>query len=298
MPENEFNLEDWWDNNLPGFGVLRHGPVMPDPVEPGPDPVIRSFSKTTAWGDIGSIGITEAIPDDQIENLLAITFKKLQTLKIADEWFHVIRRCDGVDVHEYVIASEDLIYESKTSTKTKNGYVALPLSELYFHILRAYARAYEGRFVDAQILWTDIHENWLHHANDYRKPFILSLLYLTSLCTNDWQQGMKYLRQFWSIVKFMDGTKRHAFGIWDDWTTCLIVSWFFMKHSIAFRKVFCADYIAQANPFVFQRKSIILENLNDSFIAAVIPETYYNKARELNPELPQIEYKEKKVAHV
>lgn len=296
MPDdNDFNLEDWWkEESLETFGDPGPGPGDPDPS----DPPEQSFVDPSAWGDVGSIGFTSIIPEDEMEDVLAATFKKLQTIKIADEWFYVTRRCTCMDIHEYVTASEDLIYESKTSTKMKNGYIALPISEIYFHMLRAYARAREGKFVDAQILWTDIHENWLRHSSDYRKPFILLSLYLTSLCTDDWKQCMKYLKQFWSLVKFMDGTKRHAFGIWDEWTTCLIVSWFFMKHSADFRKVFCEDYLTQSSPFVFQKKSIILQNLNNSFIADVIPEAYYNKARELNSGLPEIEYKEKKIANL
>ena len=296
MPDKEFNLEDWWEEEVAGASVPWTAPM--DAFGAGAL-AVPSLSKTTAWGDVGTIGLNRAISKDEMENALAETFKKLPTTKMADEWFYVIRRCDDLDVHEYVIASEDLIYKSKTSTKIGNSYAALPLSELYFHILRTYARAREGDFVSAHTLWVDIHENWLHHANDYRKPFILSSLYLAELCVNEWKQCMRYLKQLWSLTKFMDGIKRHAFGIWDEWTTCLLVSWFFMKYSSDFRKVFCADYIAQAHPFIFQRKSIILKNLSNSFIADVIPEAYYNKARELNPELPEIEYKEeKRIAHL
>ncbi len=286
MPDNnDFNLEEWWEDELPE-------------IHPFVDIPGESLSKTTAWGDVGTIGLNTAISENEMEDVLAETFKKLRSTKMADEWFYVIRRCDHLDAHEYVIASENLIYNSKTSTKIRDGYIALPMAELYFHVLRAYARAREGDFQSAQVLWLDIHENWLHHANDYRKPFVLTSLYLTGLCVREWKQSMRYLKQMWSLTKFMDGTKRHAFGIWDEWTTCLLVSWFFMQHSKDFTETFCANYITQAHPFNFQRKSIILKNLNNSFIADVIPEAYYNKARELNPKLPEIEYKEKQVAHV
>lgn len=292
MPDNEFGLEDWWE----GEDVVRYAKTFGiEPIDPN---FQVSDSKTTAWGDVGTVGISTIIPEDEMEVMLTTTFKKLQTIKIADEWFYVTRRCEILNIHEYVIASENLIYGSKTNTKMKNGYIAQSLAEIYFHMLRAYSRAQEDDFMTAQTLWVDIHENWLHHSNDYRKPFILLSLYLTSLCVNEWKQCMRYLKQFWSLIKFMDGTKRHAFGIWDEWTICLIVSWFFMKYSPDFRKVFCEGYLTQADPFCFQKKSIILQNLKHSFIAEIIPKAYYNKARELNPELPEIEYKEKKVAHL
>lgn len=302
MTDEQINLEEWWEDDISPENLAD----LPDvetffherPVGPGPDPILRSLSKTTAWGDIGTIGLNTTIPEQELKNVLSSTFQKLQNIKTADEWFYVIRRCKNLDIHKYVTASEILIYGSKTNTKISNGYTASPLSELYFHVLRAYARADELDFIAAQKLWTDIHENWLHRVNDYRKPYILSSLYLTSLCVNEWEQSMRYLKQLWSLIKFMDGIKRYAFGIWDEWTTCLLVSWFFMQHSPDFRKVFCADYIAQSDPFSFQRKSIILKNLNNSFISDVISEAYYNKARELNPELPEIEYKEKKIANL
>lgn len=299
MPDkDEFNLEDWWENDLPDFHAFDR--VVPvdnvDPVNPI-EPVGPSFSKTTAWGDVGTIGIDTVIPENELENVLASTFSKLKTLKISDEWFYVIRRCDHMNVTKYVQASEELLYGSKENMKMINGYIAQPLSELYFHMLRAYTRAEEGDFVTARKMWQGIHENWIQHANDYRKPFILTALYLTSLSTNEWEQAMHYLRKMWSIIKFMDGVKRYAFGIWDEWITCIILSWFFAKHT-DYLYVFCKDYIEQSNPFVFQRKSIILENMKDSFITEVIPKAYYEKARQLNPGLPEIEYKEKKIAYL
>lgn len=283
MPEKEFDLEGWWENDLPDTDKFN---VETFRIIEG------SLSKTTAWGDVGTIGLNPSIPESDMPNILARTFEKLQISGIADEWFYIIRRCDSFNTDDCVVESENLIYGSKTSTKIKNGYTALPLAELYFHVLRAYTRANEGDFVSAQTLWKDIHENWLHHASEYRKPFVLSSLYLTSLCINDWEQSMRYIKQLWSITKFMDGVKRHSMGVWDEWTVCLMVSWFFMKYSRDFQTV----YYDQTYPFVFQKKSIILQNLKDSFIADVIPKVYYDMARELNPQLPEIQYKEKPVA--
>lgn len=286
--KKEFNLEDWWEQDLPEVEVFDdHDGVIGS-----------SMSKTTAWGDVGTVGLNTTFPESEMDNILKETFTKFKSSKNTDEWFYIIRRCDTINTNAYVTASEDILYGSKTNTKIKDEYAALPLSEIYFHILRAHTRADENDFEAAQTLWTDIHDNWIHHVNDYRKPFILSALFVSSICTNEWKQSSRYLKKMWTLIKFMDENKRQAFGIWDEWTTCLIVSWFFMKHSMKFRTIFCKDYISQSSPFSFQKKSIILKNLKDSFISDIIPEAYYCKARELNQELPEIQYKEKEIAYL
>ena len=131
MPnDNDFNLEDWWEEEgelgeLEAFGDDPIGGTSAgDPPEP------------QAWGDVGSVGFTSIIPENEMEDVLAATLQKIQTTKIADEWFYVARRCQILNIHEYITASEDLIYESKISTKMKNGYVSLPCAEIYFHIMR------------------------------------------------------------------------------------------------------------------------------------------------------------------
>lgn len=284
---NENNLENWWeegDNPVISFGAGDGSEI--------------SVVPSTAWGDVGTVGGTTLIPESEMEDALDYAYLNLQKTQQADEWFHVIRRCsEHYVVREFLIASEEILYDSPTSTKIKN-HTALPENEIYFHILRAFARAEEDGFKSAQILWDDIHANWLSCLNDYRKPHVLVLLYLTSICSGNIEQSSRYLQQLWSIIKFMDGTKRHAFGIWDEWTTCLLVTWIFMKYSSDFCRSFCSTQPGCSYPFTFQKKSIILQNLDVSLIADAIEYPYYVLARECYTSLPKVQYKGKKVARL
>lgn len=290
---DEFNLEDWWEESSEDL----HINPSPSDVERGTTSTI-SVELSNVWGDVGTIGGPPAIAEDEMEEMLAKTYKSFPKTRQANEWFYVIRRCsDKYDVTEYLLASEKILYDSKVSTEIKH-YTSLATNETYFHVFRAFARAREGDFEAAKILWDDIHANWLHNLNDYRKPYVLAHLYATSICSKEWEQSNRYLRQLWSIVKFMDGTKRHAFGIWDEWIACLLIMWIFMKHSDDFLQFFCEKYPGQPSPFGFQRKSIIIKNLDVSFIADVIEQPYYKLARELYPSLPEVHYEEKEIAQL
>jgi hypothetical protein len=280
------DIENWWEKQdeedeekVEAFAV------------PTPDP---SRISITMWGDTGTIGSVYQIDEKMIDQTIIATFQALEKFKNADEWISLMRHANNTrNITRCIKSSEQLMYTSETSMKLINGYYATPINQLYFHIQRAYALADTGNFVSAYTIWNEIAESWLDCADEYRQPYILSQLYFVNLCSNRWTAALTHLDQLWSIIKFMDSNKRHAFGIWDEWTVCLLVSWIFAKHSTSFYEAFCQDFLGQGRLFEFQKKILIMEHLNPDFLASVIEEPYYNRARESNPELPEIHYKEK-----
>ncbi len=70
MSEQEFNLEDWWENELPDVGDGKFEAFR-----------TVSLSKTTAWGDVGTIGINASIPEDKNGRHPRRHISKTQTIK-------------------------------------------------------------------------------------------------------------------------------------------------------------------------------------------------------------------------
>ena len=278
-------LEQWWEeDNVIEFG---DGVVTLD----------RSILSITTWGDAGWIGVSYLASDKDLDAIIRNTFQALHSFKRADEWISLMRQAHiSRNVLTCIQESEKLLYSSQTSMNLNPGFYASDLNQLYFHMFRAYARAEEGNFDDAQLIWTEIVHSWMDHADEYRQPFILFHLYVTSLCTKDWKNSMSYLDQLWALIKFMDANKRHAFGIWDEWVACLLVTWFFIKHCPTFSVAFRKECATQSDLFKFQKKSLILEHLDPAFITSLVDLSYYNKAREMFPHLPQVQYKEKSSA--
>jgi len=287
--------EDWWD----ALGIRPTPGGTPQPVPsptPSPDPVIRSDFSITTWGDSGSMGLTYKPSEARGFD---VVFEATKQFHQADELVCLLRyHAPTQNISSWVQNSELLLYGSVDNLKLSDLYSLTPVNELYFNMLRAYERAKENNFEQAEILWNEIGESQLDAADDYRQPYILFHLYVTNMCISDWSKAIDYLERLWALIKFMDPNKRHATGAWDEWVACTLVNWIFLKACPEYHDEFCKDFVGQTRLFQFQKKIIILEHINDSFLSALIDESYYNRARELNPELPELKYKEKPSANL
>lgn len=293
----------WWEEaehpSTATDNIVRTMSIRDEPIEeptPGPLPVPLPGpgESLLLFENLGTIGMSPIITEQNIDQTIVDSFSSLQRFKTADEWIILMKHAHICRIiYPWINKSETLLFSSSNSTTMNEDYVATRFNQLHFNLLRAYARAYENDFNSAKILLDQIANKWITEADEYRQPYFLRHLYTTSLCTKDWDNAMLYLDQLWLLIKFMDPNKRHAYGAWDEWTCCLIVTWIFMKYWKEFDQTVRKNYLLQSQPFRSQHKTTILKYLDINFLSEIIDQSYYNKARELNPNLPIIEYKEK-----
>lgn len=254
-----------------------------------------SSFKVTTWGDVGNLGFSPSINKDNMHSEIERVIKDLDNIpleeKNVDECLNVIRYCYNADfdnIGHYVELCVSKLYSSSRSDELKKPYRATPMNETYFHLIRSEICASLNKWDDCGYLCDLIYKKWVHHVPGYRRPYILNNLYINALCTNQWDQSIKYLKHNWTLIKGVDAHKRHSFGLWDEWVCSLVITWFFMKNIKEFEEFFLRSFHTSIDPFNFQKKSLILKNLNSNIISDLIPKFYYEKARELNPQLPDI----------
>jgi len=147
--------------------------------------------------------------------------------------------------------------------------------------------AEEGNFEITQKIWDDLYQNWMPD-NIQNRGLLLSHLFTTKLCISEWDQALAHLKMLWGLVKSSSEIQRHESALWDSWMCCLLVLWFFAKNSKEFYVYFMKKNQMQSALYLFQRKSIILEHLDNQFFVQLLSKPYYQKARENNPSLPEI----------
>ena len=245
-----------------------------------------------SWGDVGYIGLVRPIEIEKIPTLFHELVDNLKHNYSIDELIILFRHAfTKFNIYPAIQFCESILYFSLNNTTLKEPYKANPLNHAYFHMLRAHCRAYFGEFDNAAKIWTSIYEDWFQHVGEYRKLYLLNHLFISSVCSGLWKECNYYLSQGWSLIKMMDNSNRCKLGQWDEWISMNIVHWFFMKHSAEYRDNCCEDYFFNGlYAFNKQRKHIILESMNDSFICHMIEEHYYKKAQTIHSNLPEIKY--------
>lgn len=263
-------------------------PISPEFSIPENNPPDGYFS----WGDVGYVGLVRPIEQSKIPFLLPELINSLKHNYSIDELIILFRHAfTQFNIYPSIQHCESLLYFSPDNTILKNPYKANPLNHTYFHMLRAHTQSYFGSFENATKIWTSIYEDWFQQVGEYRKLYLLNHLFISSLCSGLWKECNYYMSQAWSLIKLMDNSNRNKLGQWDEWVSMNIVHWFFMKHSAEYRDNCCEDYFFNGvYAFNKQRKHIILEALNDSFICHMVEKHYYEKAQTIHSNLPDIKY--------
>ncbi len=276
---------------------------MPDPIiwwEDDPNSGIEAFVdedpsefRASTWGEVAGLGMSSSLTKEQAPDAQTRVLNDIKILgdspKNIDEFCFVARQCQqlDVDINPFLQEGEHILYGSTVSTKLKPEYSSSLISEAHLHSIRAFQRAKEGKFEQADVIWDDIYENWLSHLVEHRRPYLLHQILVVSICRQRWDLTFQYLKNMWALTRLSDGHRRHALGIWDEWVSSLIVIWFFMKHVKEFRDRFLLEMKTVADPFGFQRKSLILDHLDNQFIVDAVSLYYYEHAREKMPTLPE-----------
>ena len=284
--DKEENIDD------PGFRVFAFSTSVSS-TEP------YSSFRVSTWGDIGNLGFSPKLNPEQAHSELerAIADLDIQSIKSKniDECLNLMRQCyedNIVNAIEYLERCEQKIYKSIDSDEMIDTYEATPLNVAYFQVIRAQIRAQRQQWEECSHLCERIHKKWMHHAPEYRRPYILGKLYVHALCMAEWDQALRYLKHSWSLIKATDAHRRHAFGLWDEWTCNLLLTWFFIKHVDDFKEKYLKEFHTTIDPFHFQKKSIILNYMEDGIISELIPKFYYDKIRSLYPQFPEIYFKD------
>ena len=247
-----------------------------------------------SWGDVGHVGLVRPAEQKEIPILLPELINNLKINFSIDELVILLRHAfTQFNIYSIIQHCESILYSSFDNMILKEPYKANPLNHTYFHVLRAHANAYFERFEIAQKMWSSIYADWFQHVGEYRKLYLLNHLFISSVCSGLWKECNYYLSQSWSLIKLMNSSNRNKLGQLDEWVSMNIVHWFFMKHSAEYRDNCCdnKDYFFNGlYAFSKQRKHIILEAMNDSFVCHMIEEHYYKKAQTIHLNLPKIKY--------
>lgn len=291
--------EVWWEDPKPLRGFVAGGLVGTGTTTTTAGATIDD-SGSQSTGNFSSREAQEGFLGDCLgrlgqpwtikSSLVDITLEKyLEALKLecnVDDWLQVVRNTRAPDEEWHdrwktrVQESEQLLYLSNSSLILKDKYTASKINELFFHIIRAYLRAEEGNFEAADIIWNELAKNWMN-VDLYRQSNLLYHLFVTSLCTNQWDKALGYMKQLWSLVKSMDSILRHEHGAWDDWTTCLLVSWYFSSRCKTFLTYF-RDYHNIQGAMLIQKKGFLINHLHSDFLIGAASRPYYEKACKLN----------------
>ncbi len=191
--------------------------------------------------------------------------------------------------NDFIRASEDLLYDSHTSTKLLSELKANEPNQLYFNIIRGYTRAEEGDFDSAHVLFQDIYDNWVG-IDSNRQTKVLVHCLIAFLYNGKTSEALDCLKRMWSIIKVSDGIKRFNLGLWEDWTMALMLVWHFSDHVASFANEFLVKFNMQVTVGIWQRRHMML--LSSFNPINIVPRIYYERARSLYPGLPELKESE------
>ena len=247
---------------------------------------------------IGSLGSIPAVKPDKIKQTLSTIAAYVSTLSgdcKVDELLQTIIACSDHSHLAYenyqktfINVEKVLFTNPQTSIIFNNGISSNDLSnQLSFHMLRAYMRASEGNFSEADMIWDSLFPDWLEIDN--KKSHLLLHVYLINLCMYRWGKSFDIMRMLWASTKSMAAPARHNTATWDNWTCCLLVTWFFALHIPEFCRFFKKKTGIFNVYYLNQKKQFIWKYLNHRFVMDLVSPSYYTKAREFHSSLPLID---------
>lgn len=286
----------WWEEEKP-VEIFTDRPGVGG--SGGEQPPVSEF-KINAWGDCGGVGFTSKIDlctvKTTINNILSIFTKAVHDNYRCDisECINILRQYyyyDTIDCLKWTKLFEDIFFKSKHSTDLIDIFTANESDKTYLNILRTNLRASENDIPNAINMWQDIYNNTLDAIPDPRKPYILSQIYYVQILTDQWPQSEITLKKMWSIMLLnTNSSSRFSFGIWDEWTLCLLITWFMAKHVKEYRDFYMQEIQKSTIlPFNFQHKETIINNININFIFDIVHKNYYNYCKSNHSDLPSME---------
>ena len=242
---------------------------------------------------VGSMGIPLDIKPEDIDSTLNTCISKLEDLTNADDLAELMVMCSSHNFEAYRDAfykiERHVFGDDPSSIFLEEGMVSKDSSiQLSFHMLRAYMRAEEGNFDNADRIWNELYPDWLDADEKKRTHFLLHL-YMTNLCMNRWDDAFGFMKILWSTVKGMNASERHDYAAWDNWVCCLVVTWFFASHDGAFLQALRKEIGIYTIYYANQKKMILLKYLDPKFILELVSPQYYAKARSWGTNLPSID---------
>ncbi|KKM61275.1 hypothetical protein LCGC14_1533370 [marine sediment metagenome] len=230
-----------------------------------------------------------------MESTLKIYLDKLgESSIIADDIIEILLLCKNHrhNIKEFydnaVSKIEDYIFESSNSISPKSHIsINKPSIYLSFHILRAYLKAENGDFDGAKSIWNGLDQDWMLRV-PHKQSHLLLHLFMSHLCTDEWDKASEYFGLLWGTTKSMTMSDRHSTSTLDDWTCAILILWFFILNCSAFCSYFRKHNKIRSSTYLSQKKLKIICNLDKKFILDLVTPAYYNKFRELHPELPEI----------
>ena len=149
--------------------------------------------------------------------------------------------------------------------------------------MRANRRIENGDFISAESILQILYDN-LDEIPE-RQTNTLFYCFVHYLCTNQWDKSVQVIKRMWSIIKLMNDANRYNWGAWDDWFAVHVVIWFFSKHINNYVLFIGSNMNMHIGSIIGGRKYLLVPKTKESIID-LISLAYYNKAKELNPELP------------
>jgi len=187
------------------------------------------------------------------------------------------------EYNSYFDQGEQFLYNTIKDVSLKNGISLGQTTQLFLNLIRVHRRIEDGDFVNAesilQILYNNLDEIPEKQTNT------LFYCFINYLCTNQWDKSVQVIKRMWSIIKLMDNANRYNWGAWDDWFAVHIVLWFFVNHINKYALFLCDNMNMHIGSIIGGRKFLLVPKDKESIID-LISLSYYNKAKELNPELP------------
>lgn len=232
----------------------------------------------------GGFSGTRNLKIEDIEASLKAFFDNLDYSLGADNWMQlcktIVEASSYPDIlNEYVIKSEQKLYDSPTSTKLKDAYQANLIYQLFFNLVRFHVHANVEEFDISKAIIDDLYDNWTDVDSQYQYP-IVYYKFVEAISTGKFQEATDAMKRLHAILKMTDDAKRHAIGLWDDWTCVLIIVWYASTLSASFEKHLMNDLKITDSFYHMKRKSSIIKNLKESGMEELLTTPYFRKMKE------------------